>query len=225
MTEICKGGRPRSEQNMSKRDLHPLQNTGNGDMLYRWSAGDRDLRPLQSAIDRDLRPIKNAGDGDLRGRTSKRAWRRPAQVEERGVAELAELGEVFARHSAHRLDHLLRELHRRRHRLRIAAEDVAEVDVEQRACRSEPAESGPACLDPSPPSPSSLPSLPSPPPSPPSPPSKIILMNILYFFHWDPSHTSLPFIRPLPPSLPTSLPPSLPTSLPSLSPLPPLPPR
>ena len=34
-------------------------------------------------------------------------------------------------HPAEGLDHLLAELHRRRHRLRVPAQDVAEVDVEQ----------------------------------------------------------------------------------------------
>jgi hypothetical protein len=57
----------------------------------------------------------------------------PAQVQEGSVALLAELVVVFGVHPAHGLDHLLAELHGRRQRLWVAAQDVPEVDVEQRA--------------------------------------------------------------------------------------------
>lgn len=55
----------------------------------------------------------------------------PSQVEEGGVAELAELLVVLRVDAAHRLDHFFAEFHRRRQRLGIAAEDVAEINVEQ----------------------------------------------------------------------------------------------
>ena len=42
-----------------------------------------------------------------------------------------ELVVMIRGHPAEGLDHLLAELHRRRHRLRVPAQDVAEVDVEQ----------------------------------------------------------------------------------------------
>eukprot|EP00327_Prymnesium_parvum_P039256 CAMPEP_0195653490 /NCGR_PEP_ID=MMETSP0815-20121206/33421_1 /TAXON_ID=97485 /ORGANISM="Prymnesium parvum, Strain Texoma1" /LENGTH=406 /DNA_ID=CAMNT_0040797651 /DNA_START=128 /DNA_END=1345 /DNA_ORIENTATION=- len=52
---------------------------------------------------------------------------------ERFTARQAEAVVQNGVRAAHRLDHLLAQLHRRRERLRVAAEDVAEVDVEQRA--------------------------------------------------------------------------------------------
>lgn len=54
-------------------------------------------------------------------------------MQEGGVALFAELVVVFGVYAAHGLDHLLAELHRRRQRLGVATQDVAEVDVEQRS--------------------------------------------------------------------------------------------
>jgi len=54
-----------------------------------------------------------------------------SEMEEGGVAELAELLVVLRVDPAHGLDHLLAELHGRRQRLGIAAEDVTKVDVEE----------------------------------------------------------------------------------------------
>lgn len=54
-------------------------------------------------------------------------------MQESGVTKLPELLVVLRMDSTHRLDHLLAEFHRRRQRLGIAAEDVAEIDVEQLA--------------------------------------------------------------------------------------------
>ena len=42
-----------------------------------------------------------------------------------------ELMVVIRGHSSEGLDHLFAQLHRRRHRLRVSAENVAEIDVEQ----------------------------------------------------------------------------------------------
>ena len=52
-------------------------------------------------------------------------------MKEGGVAELAEVCEMFTPRAPHPFHHLPRQLHGRRHRLRIPAEDVAEVNVEQ----------------------------------------------------------------------------------------------
>ena len=52
-------------------------------------------------------------------------------MEEGGVAELAELLVVLRVDPAHGLDHLFAELHGRRQRLGITAEDVTKVDMEE----------------------------------------------------------------------------------------------
>lgn len=56
-------------------------------------------------------------------------------MQEGGVAQLAELVVVLGVDAAHGLHHLAAELHGRRQRLGVAAEDVPEVDVEERAGR------------------------------------------------------------------------------------------
>jgi len=57
----------------------------------------------------------------------------PSQMEESGVAKFPELSVVLWMNSAHGFDHLFTEFHWRRQRLRIASEDVAEIDVEELA--------------------------------------------------------------------------------------------
>lgn len=52
-------------------------------------------------------------------------------MQESGVAEFPELLIMLRMNAAHGLDHLLAELHWRRQRLRIPAEDVAEIDMKQ----------------------------------------------------------------------------------------------
>lgn len=54
-------------------------------------------------------------------------------MEESSVAELPELLVVLGMYASHSFDHLFAEFHGRRQRLRIAAEDVAEVDVKELA--------------------------------------------------------------------------------------------
>lgn len=55
----------------------------------------------------------------------------PPEVQEGRVALLPELLVLLALHAPHPLHHLLAQLHRRRQRLGVAAQDVAEVDVKQ----------------------------------------------------------------------------------------------
>ena len=55
----------------------------------------------------------------------------PAQMKEGSVAELAEVGEMFAPRTPHPFHHLPGQLHGRRHGLRIPSKDVAKVNVEQ----------------------------------------------------------------------------------------------
>mmetsp|Transcript_38688 Transcript_38688/g.121462 ORF Transcript_38688/g.121462 Transcript_38688/m.121462 type:complete len:282 (+) Transcript_38688:866-1711(+) len=63
--------------------------------------------------------------------------RRRAQDVERLAAKHAEPLVEARVGAAHRLDHLLAQLHRRREGLRVAAEDIAKVDVEERAVGAE----------------------------------------------------------------------------------------
>ena len=58
----------------------------------------------------------------------------PPEVEEGGVTLLPELLVLLALHAPHPLHHLLAELHGWRQGLGVAAQDVAEVHVEQLAC-------------------------------------------------------------------------------------------
>lgn len=53
------------------------------------------------------------------------------QMQVRRVAELPECEKRVRRQATHGVDHFLAELHGRRHGLRITAQDIAEVDVEQ----------------------------------------------------------------------------------------------
>lgn len=55
----------------------------------------------------------------------------PPEVQEGGVALLPELLVLLALHAAHPLHHLFAQLHGRRQRLGVPAQDVAEVDVEE----------------------------------------------------------------------------------------------
>ena len=55
----------------------------------------------------------------------------PSEVEESRVAELAELRVMLRVDAAHGLHHLFAQFHRRRQRLGIPSEDVAEIDVKE----------------------------------------------------------------------------------------------
>ena len=55
----------------------------------------------------------------------------PPEVQEGGVALLPELLVLLALHAPHPLHHLFTQLHGRRQRLWVPAQDVAKVDVEK----------------------------------------------------------------------------------------------
>lgn len=61
----------------------------------------------------------------------------PPKVQEGSVALLPELLVLLTLHAAHPFHHLLAQLHRRRQRLRVTAQDVAEVDVEELPCNQD----------------------------------------------------------------------------------------
>lgn len=62
------------------------------------------------------------------------ARHRPPEVQEGSVALLPELLVLLTLHAAHPLHHLLAQLHGGRQRLRVATQNVAEVDVEELPC-------------------------------------------------------------------------------------------
>lgn len=55
----------------------------------------------------------------------------PPEVQEGGVALLPELVVLLALHASHPLHHLFTQLHGRRQRFGVPAQDVAKVDVEE----------------------------------------------------------------------------------------------
>lgn len=61
----------------------------------------------------------------------------PPEVQEGGVALLPELLVLLTLHASHPLHHLLAQLHGWRQWLWVAAQDVAEVNVEQLACKED----------------------------------------------------------------------------------------
>lgn len=58
-------------------------------------------------------------------------------MQEGGVALLPELLVLLTLHAPHPLHHLLAQLHGWRQRLRVAAQDVAEVNVKQLPCKED----------------------------------------------------------------------------------------
>lgn len=61
----------------------------------------------------------------------------PPEVQEGGVALLPELLVLLTLHAPHPLHHLLAQLHGWRQWLRVAAQDVTEVNVEQLPCKED----------------------------------------------------------------------------------------
>lgn len=59
----------------------------------------------------------------------------PPEVEEGSVALLPKLLVLLALHASHPLHHLFAQLHGRRQRFGVSAEDVAKVDVEELSCK------------------------------------------------------------------------------------------